>query len=129
MIKRLIFDVDGTIINIQGFNAPVEKTLKRLGIYSEDNFNKFLRAMKEYEEKYDAYKKDNYISTFSNELGVELDDSFIKIFFEELEKFVPPKNTKLIDKIEELSKKYELVILTNYFKKSQMDRLNKMEIR
>ena len=129
MIKRLIFDVDGTIINIQGFNAPVEKTLKRLGIYSEDNFNKFLRAMKEYEEKYDAYKKDNYISTFSNELGVELDDSFIKIFFEELENFVPPKNTKLIDKIEELSKKYELVILTNYFKKSQMDRLNKMEIR
>ena len=37
MIKRLIFDVDGTLITNIKFVEPATKTLKKLGIYSKVN--------------------------------------------------------------------------------------------
>lgn len=33
MIKRLIFDVDGTLIQDVNFISSVEETLKKLGVY------------------------------------------------------------------------------------------------
>ena len=52
----------------------------------------------------------------------------MKIFFNELKKIVPKKNEKLIESIKKLSKDFELVLLTNYFSESQMNRLNEMKI-
>ena len=52
MIKRLIFDVDGTLITNIKFVEPATKTLKKLGIYSKVNLEKFLSAIKTYEKHY-----------------------------------------------------------------------------
>jgi len=41
---------------------------------------------------------------------------------------IPPRNEFLINNIHRLSQEYELVLLTNYFAQSQLNRLNNMEI-
>lgn len=128
MIKRLIFDVDGTLITGVNFIKPIEATLKRLNIYNESNVKSFLRAISTYEENYNNYNKKDYIKYFENSLGTELDDMFLNIFFEELRNCVPQKTKNLKETIGALANKYELVLLTNYFKCSQLNRLNTMGI-
>lgn len=128
MVKRLIFDVDGTLITGVNFVKPIEATLKKLNIYNESNVKSFLMAISTYEENYNNYNKKDYIKHFENSLGTELDDMFLNIFFEELRNCVPQNVKKLKEIIEILANKYELVLLTNYFKCSQLNRLNTMGI-
>lgn len=142
MIKRLIFDVDGTLIagakffsSIDGKvvtgNAIViviEEVLKKLNLYSKENVEKFLNAIDEYEEKFDNYNRRDYVHFFEGVLNAKLDESFIDILFDEIQHCIPENNEKLVSTLTELSKKYELVILTNYFSKSQINRLNNMGI-
>lgn len=128
MIKRLIFDVDGTLITNIKFVEPATKTLKKLGIYSKVNLEKFLSAIKTYEKHYNNYNTNDYIKHFSQSLEVELSKKFVDIFFEELKYAIAKKNRKIQHTISDLAKEYELVLLTNYFKESQLNRLNNMGI-
>ena len=50
MIKRLIFDVDGTLITGVNFIDSIRRTLNKLGIYSEDHVKLFLEGIKTYEQ-------------------------------------------------------------------------------
>lgn len=128
MIKRLIFDVDGTLITGIDFSVFVEKALKRINSYSKECLEKFLNAIKTYEAKFDNYNEKDYLKHIGDAINKELNVEFIDIFFDELKHAIPPQNKDLIYTISELSKKYELVLLTNYFKKSQLNRLNNMGI-
>lgn len=110
------------------FISAIESTLKQIGIYSEKNINRFLRAINTYENKFSNYNKNDYLSYFGEVINVKLDDKFIDIFFNELKDCIPINNQTLKYVISELSKTYELVLLTNYFKESQLNRLNNMEI-
>ena len=53
---------------------------------------------------------------------------FLEIFFENLKDAIPNINLNLVNTIKQLSKKYELVLLTNYFGESQLNRLNNIGI-
>lgn len=128
MIKRLIFDVDGTLIVGVNFIESVKRTLERFNIYSEENLEKFLKAIKTYEIKFNNYNKKDYLNHFSENLGIKLSNNFLDVFFEELKDCIPSKNEKLVNTIKQLSEKYEMVLLTNYFGKSQLNRLNNMQI-
>lgn len=128
MIKRLIFDVDGTLITGVNFTSAIEATLKRMGFYSEENVKLFLEAISLYEKKFNNYNKEDYTNHFESMLGIKLGDNFLNIFFDELKKCVPLENERLKMAVSELSKKYELVLLTNYFKESQLNRLGTMGI-
>ena len=128
MIKRLIFDVDGTLITGVNFREYVKKTLEKIDIYTEENVDNFLKAMKTYETKFDNYNKNDYLNHIGKGINQKLPDDFLKIFFEELKVAIPPLNEELIQAIKELSEKYELAILTNYFSESQLNRLNNMGI-
>lgn len=128
MIKRLIFDVDGTLITGVDFRKSVSNTLRRIGVYSDDLVDKFIDNIKKYEKKYNCYDREKYIDYFSSILGIDLDFDFLDIFFDELKDCVPEYNDKLIGCIYQLSLKYDLVLLTNYFSESQMNRLNSMGI-
>lgn len=61
-------------------------------------------------------------------MNEQLPMNFLDVLFENLKTAIPQKNQKLIDSISELSKKYELVLLTNYFGQTQLNRLNNMGI-
>lgn len=128
MIKRLIFDVDGTLITGVNFIDSIRETLNKLGIYSEDSVKLFLEGIKTYEQLYNNYNIKSYTKHFEQVLNNKLPENFAFIFWEELRSAIPPKNDKLIDTISKLSQKYELVLLTNYFAVSQLNRLNNMGI-
>ena len=129
MIKRLIFDIDGTLITGVSFREAIDKSLIEYGIFSEGNVQSFIKAISTYESHYNGYKQDDYLKYFSNVLGCELGNSFLDIFFKNLGIYASPANNeRLIDTIEMLSRKYELVLLSNYFEKSQRNRLEKMGI-
>lgn len=54
-IKRLIFDIDGTLIRNVQFQDTITQTLKEIGIYSDKNLEIFLNSIKAYEKHYDNY--------------------------------------------------------------------------
>ena len=128
MIKRLIFDVDGTLITGVNFVDAIKRTLKRLDIYSDEKIVGFLEGIKTYENKFNNYNIDDYTAHMSNAIDNQLPKEFLRVFFEELKDVIPSRNETLIKTIKELSNVYELVLLTNYFSESQLNRLNNMEI-
>lgn len=128
MIKRLIFDVDGTLITGVNFIGSVEETLRKIGIYSEENLKLFLKGIKTYEQLYDNYNIADYTEHIGSAINRKLPGNFASIFFEELKSAIPPRNDLLTDTIYRLAQEYELVLLTNYFAESQLNRLNNMGI-
>lgn len=128
MIERLIFDVDNTLITNVDFVAAIEDTLKQIGMYSGQNVGGFIEGINTYEGAYDNYNPVDYVRHIGEKIGVDLPDNFLDVFFERLKSAIPEKNSELIATIKKLSEKYELVLLTNYFSKSQLNRLNNMGI-
>lgn len=129
MIKRLIFDIDGTLINGINFDKTVTNSLLEYGIYSEDNMQKFINAISTYENYHNEYEPTQYLQHFSQALGYNLNENFLETHFRNLGIYaIPNNNQELIKTIEQLSKKYELVLLSNYFEASQRGRLKNIGI-
>lgn len=128
MIKRLIFDVDNTLITNINFVKTIEDTLKQIELYSEEKVQGFLNGIKTYEGIYNNYNSLDYIKHMEEYISSTLPSNFLDIFFENLKSAIPDENPDLINAIKKLSEKYELVLLTNYFSKSQLNRLNNMGI-
>ena len=128
MIKRLIFDVDSTLIVGANFKEAVENTLEELNIYSEENLDNFFEGIASYEGVYDNYNSRDYKKHMEECMNVLIPNNFLDVFFYYLKDAIPERNEKLISTIDSLSKKYELVLLTNYFSISQLNRLNNMGI-
>lgn len=124
MIKRLIFDVDKTLITNVNFVKSIEETLKQINLYSDEKIKGFLNGIKTYEDTFNNYNKLDYIKHMEQNIGNSLPPNFLEIFFENLKDTIPDNNLNLINTIKQLSKKYELVLLTNYFSELQLNRLN-----
>ncbi len=127
-IKRIIFDIDNTLICNVHFLEAIQKTLTDLSIYSDENVNHFLEAISNYEKKYKSYKKEDYIEFFSHSLHIPLDEKFLTLFFHYLKDTIPIKCEVEKETLDYLSQKYELVLLSNYFEESQRNRLKAMGI-
>ena len=127
MIKRLIFDIDGTLISGVDFRKAQKEALIDIGKYSEENLEKFEQAINEYESNFDTYSKKCYLDFLSKKIGNSLDENFLQSFFKNLSEYaVCKKDDRLVNKMEELSKRYELVLLSNFFEESQRARLEKV---
>ena len=124
MIKRLIFDVDGTLLVNVDFKPFIVNTLKEINVYSKKHLEGFLEALYSYEANHTSYVETDYVKWIENHMGCELPNNFLDIFFKNLEDAIPEYNVNLVNTIKELSMKYELVLLTNYFSSSQVSRLN-----
>lgn len=128
MIKRLIFDVDGTLIRGVNFSHSIEETLEKFNINSEENIQSFIKGIATYEQIHNNYNVNDYTKHMGNMLKTQLPQSFVPTFFESLKTCIPADNSAIQQTIHSLFKKYELVLLTNYFAESQMNRLNNMGI-
>lgn len=126
---EIIFDIDGTLISGVSFDEAIKNSLLELGLFSEENKQKFIYAISSYENNHSEYEQKQYLQYFSKILGSKLDRDFLDIFFRNLRLYaIPDNNKELIETIKQLSEKYELVLLSNYFEKSQRGRLDNIGI-
>lgn len=128
MIKRLIFDVDNTLITGASFTKAKAETLKYFDLYSEKNMQGFDKAIFTYESVYNSYNKKDYAEHLGKCINSIIPEGFYEVFFDRLQYVISDEYEEVARKIEELSKNYELVLLTNFFSQSQLNRLNNMGI-
>lgn len=133
MIKRIIFDLDNTLIDWK--DEYDEKILSEC--YKKENIEPTISLIKKtstaignYEKKYNTYKKEFLLNHINKITRQHLPISFIDNYFENSIKFsIPDKLPKEeIHALKYLSSKYELVILTNWFTYPQVERLKKLDI-
>ena len=131
MIKRVIFDIDNTLIpwKVEYFNE-IYNVFKELEIdCSEDDFNKIKKALSEYENIYYSFNKDNMINYINEYTGKNYPKEFMDKIIKKWSKCVPEKLPKsTIKTLEYIKNKYKMVILTDWFKEQQLERLQRLEI-
>lgn len=121
MVKKLIFDIDNTLIKWQDrfINAMKETVIE----YNLDvDYLKLHNLVETYEEYYNVYSKENMLNLFNKKLNLNLDISFMNDWLNKLG-FMSDIDEDVIETIKYLSEKYEIVVLTNFFTDVQINRL------
>ena len=131
MIKRLIFDLDNTLITWKKeYDNAIRKVLDELGFTNTQELSDKINKIElEYEIDRKYFNKKEILKFFNERLEQKLPKNFIDKWLELLSTCVPESLEKEeYETLEYLSKKYELVILTNWFRISQVERLKKVDI-
>ena len=125
-MKRIIFDLDNTLIK-----WDEERNLKELSnLAKKHNLNitaeEVSHVIDLLDEKHDLITKQMLLDDLK-EKDSNITMSFVKDIFKTHKDFYEI-NEDVIDTLKYLSRKYELVILTNYFTKMQSLRMKKSKI-
>jgi len=131
MIKRLIFDLDNTLIMWDNdYYITLDQTFKYFNIeYNEEIKNNLIKAVDDYESVQNTFNYKTLNDLMKEYSNIDLPNNFTKIWTKHLEYAIPKEEDKeLIDVLEYLSSKYELVVLTNWFTHQQKQRLKKYGI-
>lgn len=131
MLKRIIFDVDGTLIEKMDLKILVKEELKKQGIsYTKKDLDAYMLAMKTYEDEYLSYDINNYLEYIKSNCGLDIDIKYMQNFLNSVSSYVPEAGASIALKntLEYLKGKYELVVLTNYFRIVQENRLRNFGI-
>ncbi len=125
LVKRIIFDLDETLIPWdKKWDIAVKETLDEFGIeYDFKSLENYQVAINKYEFEEKRYSVDRLVSFFNEYLGMQLSNEFFERWIDKLSVLVPDKNEKLINMLSRLSKKYSLVVATNWFKRQQVSKL------
>ena len=131
MIKRVIFDIDDTLIPWKKeYDQEIRKALHDLKIlYTDKDLDKISKAFVEYENVYYIFNKNKmseYINEYTkNNYPKELVYNIIKRW----ESCVPDKLDKeTYMTLDYLKSKYQIVILSDWYAESQRVRLEKANI-
>ena len=131
MVKRIIFDLDNTlIIWKEEFLNTLNETLEQLNInYDDCILTNLKKAISIYETKYNIYKEEYLLKLFKNQTNIDLPNNFVNVWKNKLKKCISlDYNKETIDTLEYLYKKYDLVVLTNWFTDQQSSRLENANI-
>lgn len=128
MIKRIIFDLDDTLINWDERNwTSLKRAMNTLGLSCDDSLMHSIKDSIRSTLTMDSpFTKEKIIDAIykNNNLNVTVD--FIDTWLEELGKCAPDKlSDDIYETLEYLSSKYDLVVLTNWFADSQRNRMEK----
>lgn len=129
MIKRIIFDIDNTLIDFpKDYKIGYQQVLDKY--YINKTYQDLYDAIGVYEEcrKYDKYTKEDLLKVINEELKLELDMNFLIDYFDMYNNLQTNVSNSVKETLEYLSKKYELVTLSNWFTFSQKERLKKVGI-
>lgn len=123
--KRVIFDIDGTLIPMMDFNKPFDDCLNDMNIrHDKTTLELFDKAAKTYERNFENYNFNDYYNYIKKTINIDINEEVIKRYFEYASKVVPSHVDKyVLDTLDYLKSKYDLVILTNYFVSVQLERI------
>ena len=137
MLKRIIFDLDNTLIswkeeqserennNVAEYNEAAKKALEECNITIEDKT--FSKLQRSYQENLTQISIENMTNYFNRLYNQNVDNTLIKCWLKHLGT-MSEKDENLISTLSYLQQKYELVILTNWFYISQYNRLKNAKI-
>jgi len=125
VVKRIIFDLDKTLIPWDDkWDIAVKETLDEFGIeYDFKTLDDYQEVIVRYELEEKRYSIDRLVSFFNEHLDIQLSNEFFNRWIDKLSVLVPEKDEKLISMLSRLSKKYSLVVATNWFKRQQVSKL------
>ena len=129
MIKRIIFDLDNTLIEFpKDYYKEYDNILNKynVSITSKDLYT----IIGKYEScgKNTYYDKEKMLEFINREYNLNLGIDFINYMLDVISTLVRPLSPEIIDTLEYLSSKYELVVLTNWFTECQCKRLESVGI-
>ncbi|MBP3921046.1 MAG: HAD family hydrolase [Bacilli bacterium] len=126
MIKRIIFDLDNTLIMWQPeYINALKKTIEKYNNGLNPNYINDL--IDNYELEHNYYDKKLLLEYINKNIIELIDMNFVDEFLYNIG-FMSEPNQKVIETLEYLNKKYELVVLTNWFTKPQTERLKHAKI-
>ncbi len=131
MIKRLIFDIDNTLLKWEDkyYDYSLGNAFKELGLNFDRSIIKpFDEVVDTYEDYYDIYDKDKFLIFLNDKLNLNLPTKFMDLWLKYLGDCYEKPSKELIDTLEYLKSKYDLVILSNWFTISQEKRIKNMGI-
>ena len=126
MIRKLIFDLDNTLIiwKDEYVNA-LKETLNKYGNNADPNYVNDL--VDSYEDYYDRYDINNMLDHINKNIDDKINMDFMNDFLDRIGYMSEP-DEDVISTLEYLSKKYVLVVLTNWFTIPQTNRLKNAHI-
>lgn len=131
MIKRVIFDIDDTLIPWKKeYNNEINKALEDLKImYTDKDLKQISKAFNEYENEYYTFDKKLMLEYINRYTKKKYPIEFTYNILERWSNCVPDKIEKeTIETLKYLKHKYELVILTDWYAEEQKIRLEKLDI-
>lgn len=131
MIKRVIFDIDNTLIpwKDEYFNE-INNVLDELKVeHIEQDYIEIKKALGEYENEYYTFDRKLMMNFINNYTKKNYPEEFIYKVTKKWANCVPEKiDANIIKLLEYLKIKYELVILTDWYGDQQTERLEKIDI-
>ena len=123
MIKKVIFDLDDTlIINSTNCSDNYGDVLKQFGL--ESSISELYYIVGEYETRTKKYDRQELLDLINNHYNSNLLIEFVDAIIDAVGKWSYPASEDTINTLDYLSNKYELYVLTNWFHKSQVERLS-----
>ena len=131
MIKRIIFDLDNVLIDWKDeYENATQESFDEIGYeYDSELVEKFLKARSEYEDNIKFYSKKDMLDYINTKMERKIPDEFIDLYIRNFGNKVPDRLSKeYYETLEYLSNKYELVVLSNWFAETQIERLKRVDI-
>ena len=126
MIKRIIFDLDNTLIMWNdNYLEAIKKTTKEYKI--QEDYKYLSSLIDQYDNEYDHYDKNLLVQFINKHIDSKIDINFLNTFLNKFG-YMSIRSDNVIETLDYLSKKYELVVLTNWFQKPQVERLKNASI-
>lgn len=132
MIKRIIFDIDNTLIKWENsYYKKLGQVFEELQMrYTKTDIENVIHAIDEYEKTETYFQKGAMHRIIEEKMQKEIPANFVDTMLAYFSNCVPEKlPEEVTETLEYLNSKYELVTLSNWFEETQNIRLEKVGIR